>query len=36
MDLFVSGESGLFHLFRRSYLEGAHLRIRSVVRDGDS
>jgi hypothetical protein len=27
LDLFVSGESGLFHLFRRSFLEGAHRRI---------
>jgi hypothetical protein len=27
LDLFVSGESGLLHLFRRNYLEGAHKRI---------
>ena len=31
LDLLVSGESGLFHLFRRSYLEGAHQRIRCRI-----
>lgn len=31
LDLFVSGESGLFHLFRRNYLEGAHRRIRCRI-----
>lgn len=31
MDLFVSGESGLFHLFRRSYLDGAHRAIRHTA-----
>ncbi|UCH36569.1 MAG: hypothetical protein JSV65_09505, partial [Armatimonadota bacterium] len=30
-DLFVSGESGLFHLFRRAYLDGDHRRIRCEI-----
>ncbi|MCC6442659.1 MAG: VCBS repeat-containing protein [Armatimonadetes bacterium] len=32
LDLLVSGESGLFHLFRRSCLEGLHREIRHTVR----
>ena len=31
LDLFVSGESGLFHLFRRAWLDGEHHLISSTV-----
>ena len=31
LDLVVSGESGLFYLFRRSYLEGYHKRITCTI-----
>jgi hypothetical protein len=34
MDLMISGESGLFYLFRRNYLESAHKKIKAYM-EGD-
>jgi len=31
LDLIVTGESGLLHLFRRSYLDGVHNKIKYHV-----
>jgi hypothetical protein len=35
LDLLVSGESGLFYLFRRGYLEGIHSKITCQVTTRD-
>lgn len=35
-DLFVSGESGLFHLFRRHFLEGTHHKLNYKISHGNA